>query len=361
MCNNCTVDYSTATPKQYGGWIVVGDEAYYTGSTRPGKPTGGKPTGGIFGDQPQAELDDGKHFVDEDVHLVNIGLVNNITYFISDDVLARDDSEDWVAAITIAADEWSNIENCAVNFSRTFNRNAATFLIRTESTFPQPISDQSLAVAALPFQGNIRRLGIGIQDDVTFTARGMIGVMRHEFGHIIGIRHTDHDFEESNQDRDPDHRYMRCTDDNPSVMYATGSSTSERFMGDGDRAAARFMYPISITPATLSTSSWVVDEEYGYQSWNLEWTFSQGTDLLTMTERFDVQERIEYDNGSVEIREFYDTRNTGACDDPSFSYLRFENQYGDNNCYSWRIRARNRGGDVVTAWSPWTNNECLSD
>ncbi|MEL6142189.1 MAG: hypothetical protein AAFU67_11275, partial [Bacteroidota bacterium] len=198
-------------------------------------------------------------------------------------------------------------------------------------------------------------LGIGINDDINFTFEGLLGTMRHEFAHIVGIRHTD-----ENPARPAE--FVRCTPDNPSIMpCCNGSATGERFMGDGDRNVARFLYPATIAQPSLSIDAYVDYEEYGYLRWDVRWNQSRSGDPITFAHLNDVEEEVEFEDGTVIVYRSVANLGENVCEDPSWSFLLFDDEIGNNKCYRWRIRGRNRKGDVTTAWTPWTQQECLSD
>ena len=160
--------------------------------------------------------------------LVDDNNVEDINVFVTSAV-----SSEYAAAIEIALQKWNAIPLCKINFNLVTSSSSADI---TVTTFNDPNST-TVAWAYLPFSSGVAGDEVSINTKYEyFSETRKINAMLHEFGHTIGLHHT-------NQTNGI-HITGTPTSDPSSVMQSYIQSISN--FSNGDIVAARTLYPADV-------------------------------------------------------------------------------------------------------------------
>ncbi len=163
--------------------------------------------------------------------LVDDNNVQDINVFITSAV-----SDEYEDAIETALQKWNAIPFCKINFTIVTSSSSADI---TVTTFNDP-NTNTVAWAYLPFSSGVAGNEVSINTKYEYFSQTIkINAMMHEFGHTIGLHHT-------NQTNGI-HITGTPTSDPSSIMQSYVQSVSD--FSNGDIVAARTLYKADI-PAT---------------------------------------------------------------------------------------------------------------
>ena len=164
--------------------------------------------------------------------LVDDANVEDINVFITSSV-----SSSYQDAIVIALQKWNDIPLCKINFTIVTSSSDADI---TVTTFNDP-NTNVVAWAYYPFSSGVAGNEVSINTKYEyFSSTVKINTMLHEFGHTIGLRHTN--------TTDGTHITGTPTSDPSSVMQSYVQAVSN--FSNGDILAARTLYPTDIPSTT---------------------------------------------------------------------------------------------------------------
>lgn len=163
--------------------------------------------------------------------LVDDSNVENINVFVTAAV-----SDEYEDAVEIALQKWNAIPFCKINFTIVTSSSSADI---TVTTFNDPGSN-TVAWAYYPFSSGVAGDEVSINTKYEYyDETRKVNAMLHEFGHTIGLRHTN--------TTDGTHITGTPTSDPNSVMHSWIQPISD--FSNGDILAARILYPADV-PAT---------------------------------------------------------------------------------------------------------------
>lgn len=181
----------------------------------------------------------------------------------------------WTTAIIDAIAEWNEIEGCLVEFlpaivdisSGKKNEtnptssplNELTFAFTGASIVPSCMGNPSIASARFPSGGNVGNMIIINPDDPCSSTGCRINVIKHEIGHVLGLRHTNIDFDEGitttvcGTNITPLH-IISTSNESSSIMWAGNGSSDDpnEPLSFADKASATSMYPSSYSGTELN-------------------------------------------------------------------------------------------------------------
>lgn len=197
--------------------------------------------------------------------IIGWGNTANITYFIDPSVLADlPNNADWINAINAAAQNWTNIANCSLNFTQVANANAANLIFYADNAANVPagganIPPTTFAWTRLPSNNLVGSAVIINHNGPVTNVNGKLWVIQHEMGHAVGMRHSDlpstgepfSAVDNFNQQISATLLGASPSNDATSVMRHASDGMTLIPFDPWDLFAARILYPDNITPTNL--------------------------------------------------------------------------------------------------------------
>ena len=308
-----------------------------------------------------------KHFVTSPQNIITrANATAVIQYFIHADVRTMPASADWVAAIAFATAEWNNLPNTTITLQETNTRSEAEFVIFRDNgnSASGALASGTYAAAFAPVNGSVNVMGLTINDNgPASNAIGKRFIIKHELGHILGFGHSD-------KTEIGLQSYVHCTPDLNSVMVSNVASplNVDRVFSAGDMAMIRNLYATSYTTPVLNVV--VGQSQQGPPGsgssgplWNVSLRTNVGNTVDLRGFNFDIEEKSYSLQGTLLNTRTYPgglVRTDNDCSDNEFITPIIVDRVGNNTCYRWRVRARNRKGDFTGTWSNQTSQVCLN-
>ncbi|HWK07138.1 MAG TPA: M57 family metalloprotease [Puia sp.] len=197
-----------------------------------------------------------------------IGWANtgNITYFIDPSVLANlPNNADWINAINTAAQNWTSIANCSLNFTQVANANAANLIFYADNAANVPAGGGNMpanlyAWTRFPSNNLVGSAVIINHNGPVTDANGKLSAIRHEMGHAVGMRHADvtvdgeplSGIDNFNQKVSETILGSSPSNDASSIMHSSFAGSALINFDAWDLFAARILYPDNIMPTNLT-------------------------------------------------------------------------------------------------------------